>query len=290
MIRFRLCVFTLAFVTLLSASAAELPDIRSVAPDLRTPPMLQAAPAPGKRVRQTTPGWESTAVHHALYLPTNWRADGKFPVIVEYAGNGNYSNKFGDVSLGTVEGSNLGYGLSGGSNFIWVCLPYVKATDGRKENAVTWWGDVSETVAYCKRTVRFVCEQFGGDSNRVVLVGFSRGAIAGNFIGLHDDEIARLWRGFLCHSHYNGVRTNWPYAGADRASALERLKRLNGRPQFISHEGSIDPTRNYLESTGVSGAFTFVPLPYRNHTDQWVLRSIPERERARAWLAEILLP
>src|SRR5439155_3747591 len=103
-------------------------------------------------------------------------------------------NKFGDVSLGTVEGSNLGYGLSGGSNFLWLCLPYVKVAGGRKENAITWWGDMEETVRYCKQSVRWVCEQFGGDTNRVVLAGFSRGAIAGNFIGLHDDEIAELWR------------------------------------------------------------------------------------------------
>lgn len=264
--------------------AAELPDIKSVPPDLHTPPMVAGEPAAGRRVRQTTPGWENTAVHHTLYLPDNWRADGKFPVIFEYAGNGNYSNKFGDVSAGTVEGSNLGYGISGGSNFIWVCQPFVAVTNGTKTNAITWWGDVEETVRYCKATVHFVCERFGGDTNRVVLAGFSRGAIACNFIGLHDDEIARLWRGFICHSHYDGVRTSWPYADADRASALERLKRLNGRRQFISHEGSVADTQRYLEQSDVRGRFTLVPLPFRNHTDAWVLRSIPERTQLRAWL------
>jgi hypothetical protein len=45
-------------------------------------------------------------------------------VIVEYAGNGNYSNASGDVSRGVPEGSNLGYGISGGKGFVSVCAPY----------------------------------------------------------------------------------------------------------------------------------------------------------------------
>jgi hypothetical protein len=43
----------------------------------------------------------------------------------------------------------------------------------------------------------------------VFIAGFSRGAIACNFIGLRDDEIASLWCGFVVHSHYEGVR-DWP--------------------------------------------------------------------------------
>ncbi|MCX6623216.1 MAG: hypothetical protein NTY38_19560, partial [Acidobacteria bacterium] len=104
-----------------------------------------------------------------------------------------------------------------------------------------------------------------------------------NFLGLHDDEIARLWCGFIPSSHYDGVRP-WPYPGSDRAAALERLKRLRGRPSFICHDGSVEPTRQYLESTGEPGPFEFVTLPYRNHTDEWVLRDIPERRRLRDWV------
>src|SRR5581483_6333694 len=43
----------------------EAPDLSSVAPDLTTPPMTDGEPAAGRRVRQTTPGWEGTGVHHA---------------------------------------------------------------------------------------------------------------------------------------------------------------------------------------------------------------------------------
>ena len=80
----------------------------------------------------------------------------------------------------------------------------------------------------------------------------------------------------------------WGYEGDDRPSARNRLQRLGGRPQFISHEGSVDPTAHYLSQTGVRGNFTFLTLPYRNHTDAWVLRDIPERKALRGWLRGVL--
>jgi hypothetical protein len=242
------------------------------------------------RVRQTTPGWEGHPVHHTLYLPVNWQRGARFPVLIEYAGNGGYLNRFGDVSTGTVEGSNLGYGISGGSNYIWVCLPFVARVGSVKTNAAKWWGDVGETIAYCTNTVNYIWAQFCGDPKAVILCGFSRGAIACNFIGLHNDGIAPLWRAFIAHSHYDGVRTNWPYAGADRTSALARLQRLNGRPQFITHEGSTAATETWIKSSGVAGAFTFEPIPFRNHSDQWVLRDIPARRKLRLWLQAQGLP
>lgn len=272
----------------LLVQAADLPDISSVPEDLKVPAVTQAAPAPGLRVAQTTEGWQGTEVHHLLSLPADWKPDASWPVLVEYAGNGGYKNAYGDVSDGTVEGSRLGHGLSAGKGFIWVCMPYVELVEGRKRNAVKWWGDVEETKRYCRATVKDVCARWGGDASRVILCGFSRGSIGCNFIGLHDDDIAPLWRGFFCHSHYDGVRTGWPYAGADRASALARLRRLQGRPQFIIQEaGGTQATETWLKSTGIQGDWTFVPLPYRNHTDAWLLRDIPERRLAREWLARV---
>lgn len=267
-----------------------MPDIRSVTADLVTPKMESAEPAPGKRVKLTAAAYTKTDAYHALYLPTDWQAGKKYPVICEYAGNGNYTNKFGDFSAGTVEGSNLGYGISGGKGFIWVCLPYVgRSKEGKLTNITQWWGEVAETKKYCLEAVRAVCAKYGGDGDKVLLAGFSRGAIACNYIGLHDDEIAKLWCGFIAHSHYDGVR-KWNYADSDKAAALVRLKRLNGRPQFISHEGGTTETKKYLAETGVNGAFTFVDFPYRNHTDEWVLRPIKERELLRAWLTTALRP
>ena len=268
----------------------ELPDITTVAEDLKVPAISEAAPAAGLRVRQTTRGWEGTAVHHTLYLPVNWKRGGKFPVLVEFAGNGGYKNNFGDTCDGTVEGGSLAFGISGGTDYICIAIPFVKVADGRKENAANWWGDADETAAYCVATVREVCREFGGDEKAVVLCGFSRGSIACNYIGLRNDTIAALWRAFICHSHYDGVRTTWPYADADRASALARLQRLKGRPQFISHEGSVEDTRRYLDASGARAPFEFSALPYRNHTDRWALRDCEQRRKVRAWLRSLGLP
>ena len=244
---------------------------------LIVPQVTNAAPSPGTRVRQFNQNYAGSGGYHVLFLPTDWKPGRKYPVIVEYAGN-----KW-QTSLGTVEGSSLGYGISGGKGVIWVCMPYVNQAEMKSQ--LNWWGDVDATVAYCKHTVKRVCSEFGGDANNVFIAGFSRGAIACNYIGLHDDEIASLWRGFICHSHYDGVRS-WSYAGSDRASAAERLKRLGNRPQFISHENSIDETKEYLRKAHPSGQFTFVPLPGVPHTDTWVLSHSPERTALRNWFKQ----
>lgn len=269
----------------LSVVAEELPDIKTIAVDLETPAIEVAAPAPGKRVRMATAAYRDTEVYHALYLPTDWKVGEKYPVIVEYAGNGPYQNKYGDRCSGKVEDCNLGYGISGGKGVIWLCLPYI--SEDHQHNQLQWWGEVEATVDYCKSVVSIVCKEYGGYPGAVFLAGFSRGAIACNYIGLHDDDIAALWKGFICHSHYDGVR-QWNYAGSERAAAIERLGRLNDRPQFISQEKSIAATQQYLEENYPNGNFTFQPLPYRNHTDSWVLSDIPERTAVREWFNKVL--
>ena len=276
----------LSLFSILSAVHPDaLPDIRTIPHDLVSPPMTTGDLAPGRRVKQATPEYDGADVYHALYLPTDWQKGKRYPVIVEYAGNGHYQNEFGDVCTGKVEDCNLGYGISGGAGFIWVCLPYVSTA--HTHNELTWWGDLEATAKYCKTVVPDICREYGGDPSAVLLAGFSRGSIACNFVGLYDDEIASLWRGFICHSHYDGVQ-RWGYAGSDRASAAKRLERLKGRPQFICHEASVEKTKRYLEEACPDGSFTFLALPYRNHTDAWVLRDIPERELLRQWVRDVL--
>jgi hypothetical protein len=240
------------------------------------------------RSAQTTTGWEDSRVHHTLFLPSDWVPARKWPVLVDFPGNGGYRNRFGDTSDGSVEGCRLGFGVSGGRTFIWIAMPFVEVRDGVRQNASQWWGDVEETKRYCTATVREVCARWGGDPDAVVLCGFSRGSIGANFLGLHDDEIAKLWRAFICHSHYDGVNERWPYPGADRTSALARLRRLGDRPQFISHEGSTRETEKWLQSTGLAGRWTFEPIPFRNHSPDWTLRDTASRRKVRKWLAEVL--
>ena len=266
-------------------------DISSVKPDLILPSLTKGMPAPGKRVKQTHPDWKDTEVYHVIYLPKDWQPNKRYPVIVEYAGNGPFKNRFGDISAGHPEGSKMGYGISAGTGFIWVCIPYLN--NAGNKNVTKWWGDRPKynpqpTLDYCKKVVPWICANYGGELNSVILCGFSRGAIACNYLGLHDDVIAKLWRAFIPYSHYDGVR-RWPYPGSDQKSALQRLKRLKGRPQFICHEGEgVSGTQKFLDNAGIKGKFIFQATGFRNHNDGWLLRPSPARTAMRQWLAKSL--
>jgi hypothetical protein len=280
----------LGFVAALPLACSEVPDIRSVEPDLTIPRLETSQPSAGRRVKQIFPGYEQTGVYHVTYLPSDWVQDKNYPVLVEYAGN-KYRGANGDISTGRPEGSKMGFGISGGCGFIWVCLPYLNA-DG-DDIALTWWGDAKNrtarsTLDYCQKVVPWICEQFGGDRNRIVLCGFSRGAIACNYLGLHDDETAKLWRAFIPYSHYDGIAT-WPYPASDRDSALDRLKRLAKRPQFICHEITdsqlnLAATKKWIESAGLTEHITFAETGFRNHNDAWLLRPSLARKKIRVWL------
>ena len=276
------------------AMNAGYPDISAYTPDLEPPRMTTGDPLPGRRVRATLPAYQHTDVYYSLYLPPDWKPGALHPVIVEYAGNGDYRSRHGDVCTGRVEDCVLGYGLSGGRGCIWICLPFVDPANGR--NALRWWGDVEATVKFCREAVRRVCAEFSGDASAVFLCGFSRGAIACHYIGLHDDTVAQLWRGFFIASHYDGAR-EWPYPGSDRASARVRLERLGRRPVFVSHEVygtepetyTIVDTINYLAGTGRPlDNYRFQMVPLRNHTDRWVLYDLPARRNLRQWFQSVL--
>jgi hypothetical protein len=280
-------------------ATGEVVDVLSVSADLVVPEMQKVKPAAGKRVRQTLPSYQNTDVYHSLYLPQKWQSGksgvstGKLPVIVEFAGNGPYKNEFGDISTGKVEHSKLGFGISAGEGFIWICMPLLN-TAGTK-NVTRWWGDATDynprpTVEYCQKTVRWVCEHYGGDLDRVLLTGFSRGAIACNYIGLHDEKIASLWRAMIVYSHYDGVM-KWAFPFSDRISAVKRLQRLGDCPQFICHENTntnagLDQTKAFLDQSGIDGDFTFYLTGFRNHNDAWVLRPSVARKAMRVWLGQ----
>lgn len=257
-------------------------------PDLVTPEMTELEPAAGRRVRQVAPEYAGTEVYHALYLPSDWEAGKKFPVVVEYTGN-----KFAACgSSGEVKGANLGYGLTGGTGFIWVSMPYIEK--GGSENAVTWWGDREATIAYCKKNLPRICAEFGGDPENVFICGFSRGAIATSYLGLADDEISALWKGFITHDHFDGHAV-WNYPMSERKSALKRLARLNGRPVLVCG-GANDFLKDHLELA----EFTFLKPPIGElfkipdgkvihpHTDRWMHRESEYRDQAREWLKRVL--
>lgn len=264
-----------------------------LAGDLSTPVMTTEPAGIGKRVRQVAPEYEGTDVYHSLYLPTNWKAGGKYPVIVEYTGNKFPPGK----GSGEVKDANLGFGMSGGKDFIWVVMPYVQ--NGRKENTVTWWGDKQATVDYCKMNLPRICNEFGGDPEKVIVCGFSRGAIGCSYIGLADGEIASLWRAIFTHDHFDGHR-KWGYPDSDRASALARLARLKGRPVLVGGEHASGVRDQFLKEHLDLADFTFLDVPttkifqipegvfLHSHTDLWMHRESKYRQQARDWLMSVI--
>lgn len=271
-------------------------DLRDVEPDVIVPPISSLPPGPGRRVLMKARGTEYTLPYHVLSLPTDWSKDRKFPVLVELSGNGPYRNAAGDFNSGRVEEGELAAGLGGTDGFIVLSLPYLN--DVGTANVTQWWGAppeyrVQPTLDYWQLAIQQVCHSFGGDREKLVLVGFSRGALATHYVGLHDDQIAPLWRGLVSFSHFDGVKA-WPYPGSDRDAALVRLKRLGERSELICSESSgvagasLQAVRDYLAGTGVTGDFTFLETGFVNHDDAWTLRPSAARTAAREWLRRVL--
>ncbi|MCR9200344.1 MAG: hypothetical protein NXI04_17045 [Planctomycetaceae bacterium] len=268
---------------------------------LVVPQTTDGTPAAGRRVRQTAAEYSGTDVYHTVYLPESWTPDGpSLPIIFEYTGN--YFPASG--STGEVKDAQLGYCLTGGQ-FIWVSLPYIKT--GGQENQVTWWGDTAATVEYAKVNVPRIIEQFHADRRTVLLCGFSRGAIGVNYLGLHDDEIAALWTGFISHDHFDGIRvwgrTEWGSPLEKyRREAAERLRRLGQRPYLVSHNGRGYGVVEFVKETlGEDHRMDFLYTDSRkslgafpnqwaksSHTDAWAVKPSDDRRVAWQWINQVI--
>jgi parallel beta-helix repeat protein len=268
-------------------------DVHLVPRDIFPPALSEGGPAPGKRVKIQLPSFKNTKAYHCLYLPVDWKPGAKYPVIVEFPGNGPFRSRFGDLSGGLPEDCHLGFGVSGG-NAIVLSLGYL---DARKEMQPTgsWWGDVLATLDYTKKAVRDVTENYGGDPRSILLAGFSRSAIGASFVGLHDDEIATLWAGILCYDGweqadyiksdtYRFDKSSYGYDPTDEnGTGVEtRFERIAGRPVCII--GGVGDSKKLNAKHGFP--LVYFSKTHRNHNTSWSLRCTPEREFVRRWLRE----
>ena len=147
-----------------------------------------------------------------------------------------------------------------------------------------------------------ICAEFGGDPKKVVLCGFSRGAIGVSFLGLHDDEVAKLWCGLWAHDHFDGMKEWQGHAWGSplaryREEATARLRRLQGRPLLVSQAGA--QTRRFIDALAPSGVtyltvdmgalFGKFPneLVKHPHNDRWPLRDGDATQTARAWFERV---
>ena len=187
-----------------------------------------ASPSAGERVKVNLAGWNA-AIYHSLYLPQNYSTDRTWPIIIDLPGNANHFEN------GLPDGDcYLGWGLSKGVNFIWALCPFINTAETAM--APTWWGDgsspttqgIASTVHYITDLIANIVANYHGDINKVVLMGWSRGAIACGYIGCSSDVMASKFISWMPHSHHDGG-TYTP------AGAATRLARMLGKKTCITY-------------------------------------------------------
>jgi outer membrane protein assembly factor BamB len=243
-------------------------------------PIVESVPpTAGKRVRYRLEGDEHSDIYSILNLPEDWKPGEKFPLIVEYPGNIFFTT--GCYSTGLPDQCTIGYGITKGKGAICISLPFVDSTLGTvAENA---WGNADDTAVYAIRAVNEVCQKFGGDVNNVVLTGFSRGALACGYIGLRNDRIAALWKGFHACQHYDGDGWN----GANLDGALQRARRFRGKSVFQT-DNSQEKFQPIMDAMNTQSIFAQSELGA--HACAMFLDERPSTQRLRRWYWDLVRP
>ncbi len=241
------------------------------------PAVEDAAPAPGKRVRHRLPGDEKSGIYSVLNLPEDWQRGRKYPVIVEYPGNIMFATVC--YSPGLPDQCVIGYGITKGKGAICLGMPFVDRATGKiAENA---WGNADDTAEYVLRMVAEVCAKFGGDRENIVLTGFSRGAIACGYIGLRNEKIAALWKGFHACQHSDGA--NWN--GATMAGAIERAARFKGQAVFQTDnpQDKFQPVMDAMKTK-----VTWAQSGLHFHSTAMFLDDRPSTQQLREWFWQLV--
>ena len=142
--------------------------------------------------------------------------------------------------------SNLGFGISGGIRYIWISMPFLTSDLGQHTAISTsWWGcpqttprgdcgpafNATPTIDYTEQAVRHVVERYNGDPERIMVTGWSRGAIACGAIALENDRIAKLWRAFMPYAHMDGD-AGWVPQRLDAGWVRNRKQQLISQLNF----------------------------------------------------------
>ncbi len=63
------------------------------------PPLIDEGPSPGCLARVTPPEYNGTDIHHLVYLPHDWKPEGRYPLIVASTGDED------DSKIGSAKGA-----------------------------------------------------------------------------------------------------------------------------------------------------------------------------------------
>ena len=146
-----------------------------------------------------------------------------------------------------------------------------------------------------ERNLQCTILRFNIDNNRVVLSGFSRGAISISYLGNSNDEISSIWTAYFAHAHFDGCCQNIP------GNPKERINRMRGKKTLIA-VGKNDIAQKcsknaYLQLDALKFPVTYIEIPdihtdkWKNlaHNPFWILHESQATEAARNWLKNLFV-
>jgi len=243
---------------------------------LIVPEVEEGIPEAGKRVKIHLP--EYPEAYYVLFLPYNFTHTAQFPIIFESPGN-----IYNEISDGLPDSACLGYGISFGMDYIWVCVPFI---DDTGHIVRSYWGkNPSSTVDFWLAVLNDLNARFRIDSDKIVLSGFSRGAVSTSYIGNYNDEISSKWSAYFAHSHFDGCCQTL------LGNTDERISRIQKKKVLISvggHDIAKKCSRGSYEKL-LKGGYdvTFIEVPGLEHSPFWILEDSEVAEEARNWLRNL---
>lgn len=249
---------------------------------LDVPDMTEGSPAPGRRVRYRLVADAKNEIYCALYLPPDWKPGKRYPVIAEFPGNVFYSAR-ACWSTGRPEQCQMGYGMSSGTNAIWVSLPFVDREKGEIAESGFGSNKGGDTAAHTLAVMDDICRNWGGDRDSLFLCGFSRGSIACGYIGLRNDKIAALWKGMVGCQHYDG--SNWRESNME--DAVRRAPRFTGKAIF-QVDNRREKYQPVVDATDAAVKWTWIRSGLGYHATAMFLDDRPGMLELRRWFRDLV--
>jgi len=243
---------------------------------LTVPEVEEGVSFPGKRVRVYLP--EYPEAYYVLLLPYNYTDRIKLPVIFESPGNPCLKG-----SDGLPDTSCLGYGICHGIDYIWVCVPFVTNTGSILRS---YWGkDPLSTVSFWLAVLDDLNSKFRIANDKIVLAGFSRGAVSTSYIGNYNDEISSKWCAYFAHSHFDGCCQTLLGSSDERINRIQKKKVLITVGEKDIAKKCSQGAYEKLIKKGCSA--TYIEVPDLKHSPSWILEDSESAYKAREWLRDL---
>jgi hypothetical protein len=216
------------------------------------------------------------SVRHVVYLPTDYNTETYYPLLIELPGNMN------NAAGGTVDTGLpiIGYGLTRGVGAIWANTPFL-TTDG-DSIAYSYWGN-SSALSYPSATITYIyalldtlIKSYHIDTNRILLLGFSRGGQGISNVGLAQYDT--LYKKFQALWYCSGTDGYQWYTYVNYSERNKRMRNEGGIPALMTYgendaallPESFNRTDSILHQTFKSPT-TRITIPGYGHNNTWCL-------------------